>query len=85
MVKQKMGVYGLFPSGPGGYHQNTFANAGDVRDPGSILGWEDSCLENPMDRGARQAAVYRVAKRSHSPQGRRESDMTEASRRDQCI
>jgi len=62
MVKQKMGVYGLFPSGSGGYHQNTSANA-DVRDPGSILGWEDSCLENPMDRGAWQAAVYRVAKR----------------------
>ena len=57
-----MGVYGLFPSGPGGYNQNTSANEGEVRDPGSILGWEDSCLENPMDRGARQAAVYRVAK-----------------------
>ena len=43
-------------------------------DPGSILGWEDSsgkgnakplqysCLENPKDRGARQATVYSVTK-----------------------
>ena len=44
--------------------KNLPANAGDVRDTGSILGQEDppgeghgnplqySCLENPMDRGA---------------------------------
>ena len=52
-------------------------NAGD---PGSVLGWgrsfggghsnqlQYSCVENPMDRGAWQAAVHRVEK---------ESDMTE--------
>ena len=49
------------------------ANAGDVRDAGSIPGsgrspggghgnlLHYSCLENPVDRGARQATVYRVA------------------------
>ena len=48
------------------------ANAGDVRDVGSIPGSGRSsrgghgnplqyfCLENPMDRGAWQATVYRV-------------------------
>ena len=56
--------------------KNLPANAGDR---GSIPGWERypgigngnpfqcSCLENSMDRGASRA----------SPQGRRESDMTE--------
>ena len=51
------------------------ANAGDVRDSGSIPGsgrspggghgnpLQYSCLENPMDRGACWATVYRVAKR----------------------
>ena len=50
------------------------ANAGDIRDVGSTLGWgkipgggqgnllQYSYLENPMDRGARGATVYRVAK-----------------------
>ena len=50
------------------------ANAGDVRDSGSILGsgkfpgegndkpLQYSCLENPINRGARQAAVHGVAK-----------------------
>ena len=50
------------------------ANAGDVRDAGSIPGsgrspaegnanplW-DPCLENPMDRGAWRATVHRVTK-----------------------
>ena len=49
-------------------------NVGDVRDPGSIPEWgrrpgeghgnpvQYSCLENPSDRGARQATVHRVAK-----------------------
>ena len=48
-------------------------NAGDIRDTGSIPGSERSyggghgnplqysCLENPMDRGAGQAVVYRVS------------------------
>ena len=54
--------------------KNPAANAGDVRDAGSISGSERSlgegygnllqysCLENPMDRGAYQAAVQRVTK-----------------------
>ena len=49
------------------------ASAGDVRDVGSIPGLgkspggrhgnplQYSCLENPMDRGAWQATVHRVA------------------------
>ena len=51
-------------------------SACNVRDPGSISGEERSpgegngnplqysCLENSMDRGARQATVYVVAKSS---------------------
>ena len=54
--------------------KNPSANAGDVRDMGSIPGlgrslregngypFRDSCLENPMDRGAWQATVHGVAK-----------------------
>ena len=54
--------------------KNLPANAGDIRDTGSILGLgrspgrghgnplQYSCLENPMDRGACQAMVHRVAK-----------------------
>ena len=55
--------------------KNLPANARDVRDSGSSPGWENplekemathplqySCLENPMDRGAWQATVHRVAK-----------------------
>ena len=54
--------------------KNPPANAGDIRDMGSIPGLERSpegghsnplqcsCLENPIDRGAWQAAVHRVAK-----------------------
>ena len=50
------------------------ANAGDIRDAGSISGLGRSpgggngnllpysCLENPMDRGAWRATVYRVTK-----------------------
>ena len=53
--------------------KNLPANAGDRRDAGSIpeLGrfpgrgrgnpLQYSCLENPMDRGAGQATVHRVA------------------------
>ena len=53
--------------------KNLSANAGDVRDGGSIPGLGRSpggghgyplqyaCLENPMDRGAWWAAVRRVA------------------------
>ena len=57
--------------------KNLPANAGDVRDKGSIPGLGRSpgegngyplqycCLENPMDRGAWRATVYRVAQ-SHT-------------------
>ena len=54
--------------------KNLPANAGDVRDTGSVPGLrrspgegngdllQYSCLENPMDRGAWRAMVHRVAK-----------------------
>ena len=54
--------------------KNSPANAGDIRDIGSIPGsgrsprgghdnsLQYSCLENPVDRGAWRAAVQRVAK-----------------------
>ena len=54
--------------------KNPPANAGDIRDIGSIPGLarspgggngnplQYSCLENPMDRGAWRATVHRVAK-----------------------
>ena len=54
--------------------KNLPANAGDLRDAGLIHGLgrslggghgnplQYSCLENPMDRGAWQATVHRVAK-----------------------
>ena len=52
--------------------KNLPANAGDIRDVGSIPGWRRSpggghgnplqypCLENPMDRGAWGATVHGV-------------------------
>ena len=64
--------------------KNPPATAGDIRDARSIPGsgrslgeahgnpLRYSCLENPMDRGAWQAIVP-------SPQGCKESDMTEAT------
>ena len=54
--------------------KNLPANAGDIRDMGSIPGsgrslegghgnpLQHSCLENPMDRGAWQATVHGVTK-----------------------
>ena len=54
--------------------KNLPANAGDIRDLGSIPGWgrspggghsnplQYSCLENSMDRGAWRTTVYRVVK-----------------------
>ena len=54
--------------------KNLPANAGDVRDTGSVPGLrrspgegngdllQYSCLENPMDRGAWRATVHGVAK-----------------------
>ena len=53
--------------------KNPPANAGDIRDTGSIPGWgrspggghgnplQYSCLKNPMGRGAWWAAFHRVA------------------------
>ena len=53
--------------------KNLPANVVDVRDTGSLLGLgrspgrghgiplQNSCLENPMDRGVWQATVHRVA------------------------
>ena len=61
--------------------KNLPANAGDIRDVGSIPGsgrspggehgnsLQYSCLENPMERGAWQAIVHGV--------GSKESDTTE--------
>ena len=57
--------------------KNLPANAGDVRDVGSIPGlgrslegrhgnpFQYACLENPMDRGAWWATNYRVTKSRH--------------------
>ena len=54
--------------------KNMLANAGDIRDAGSIPGLgrspgerhgnplQYSCLENPMDKGAWQATIQRVTK-----------------------
>ena len=53
--------------------KNPLANAGNVKDMGSIPGWGRSpggghgnplqyfCLENPIDRGAWKATHHRVA------------------------
>ena len=60
--------------------KNTPVNAGDLRDVGLILGLgrspgegngnplKYSCLENPVDKGAWQAAVRRVTKSRASDQ-----------------
>ena len=61
--------------------KNQPANAGDIRDVGSIPGlgrspegghdnrFQYSCLENPMDRGDWQATVHRVTESwTHSKQ-----------------
>ena len=61
--------------------KNPPANTGNMRDTGLIPGWgrspggghdnplQYSCLENPMERGAQQATVHRLA----------ESDMHEVT------
>ena len=65
--------------------KNLSANAGDVRDMGSIFGLgrlpggghghplQYSCLKNSMDRGAGWAMVH------YGPQGRTEVNMTEVT------
>ena len=57
--------------------KNLPANAGDIRDAGSVPGsgrspggghgnpFQSSCLENPMDRGACQATVHGVTRVRH--------------------
>ena len=66
--------------------KNPPANAGDVRDMGSVPGLrfpgggngntlQYYCLENPMDRGAWQATIHRLT----------ESDRTEATQHTQSL
>ena len=59
--------------------KNLSANAGDIRDIGSVPGLgkspgggygnplQYSCLENPMDRGDWQATVHRLAESLAQP------------------
>ena len=68
-----------FPGGASGKEKNPPANAGDIRDMGSIPGLgrspegghanplQYSCLENPKDRGAWWATVHRVTKSQTIP------------------
>ena len=70
-----MGLPLGFPDGS--VVKNPPANAGDIGDAGSIPGSERSpgkansnalqypCLENPMDRGAWQAAVHGITRVRH--------------------
>ena len=71
---QDLGLHRGFPGVASGKEPaKNFADTGDVRDAGSILGLgrspggrhgnplQYSCLENPIDRGAWQATVHRVA------------------------
>ena len=60
--------------------KNPPANAGDVKDLGSIPGsgrspggghgnpLQYSCLENPIDRGAWQSTVHKVARSQNKPE-----------------
>ena len=70
--KQWLSTYLIMQSFPGGSEDK--ASACDAGGPGSIPGWgrspgegngnplQYSCLENPVERGAWQATVHRVAK-----------------------
>ena len=61
--------------------KNPPANAGNIRDVGSVPGWgrspggghdnplQYSCLENPKDRGAWWTTGHRVEKSWFGPQG----------------
>ena len=63
--------------------KNLPANAGDIRDAGSIPGsgrspggWHGNplqypCLKNPMDRGAWQATVHGIAKKERNGEQKR--------------
>ena len=66
-----------FPGGASGKKKSPSANAGNIRDTGSIPGlWRSpggghgnplqySCLENPVDRGAWRATVHGGHKEDH--------------------
>ena len=68
------GKLSVFPHSGGTVVKNPPASAGDTRDVGSIPGsgrspgvgngkpLQDSCLENPMDRGAWRATVHGARK-----------------------
>ena len=73
--KKKKYTYTHIWGFPGGASGEVLPNsAGDIRDVGSIRGagrspggghghpLQNSCLENPMDRGAWRAIVHRAAK-----------------------
>ena len=84
---KREGIYVFWASQVALVVKNPPADAGDIRDLGSIPGWrrspggeygnpfQYSCLENPMDREAWQAIVI----------GHKESDMTEATEHAACI
>ena len=60
------------------------ANAGDARDPGLILGWEDPLEESTPAHSS--ILAWRIPwteepSRGYSPQSREESDMTEETAR----
>ena len=72
-----MSRYGIWASQVAPVVNNPPADAGDIRDAGSIPGsgrsprgehgnpLQDSCLENPMDRGAQLAIVHGVSRVGH--------------------
>ena len=69
-------IFAAFQGFPGGASGKEPDNARDIRDMGLVPGFgrshgeghsnplQDSCLENPMDRGASWAIVHRVSKSS---------------------
>ena len=66
--------------------KNLPANAGDVRDMGSIPGLGRSPGEgngNPLQYFSLENLMDRGALADYSPQGHKESDMTEATKRTQ--
>ena len=77
LITSKLNIFSYssiagFPGGASG--KGPPANSGDIREAVSVLGsgrcpdgghdnpLQYSCLENPMDRGAWRATVYRVTK-----------------------
>ena len=73
-----MGSYGYYQASQVALVvKNLPANAGDIRDAGSVPGsgrsprgghgnpFQNSCRENPMDRGTFQATVHGVTRVGH--------------------